>query len=204
MIVALASGDIYERIAAVTVPLMERALGQQVTVLNLADDPWLAKLSLTETLDQPFIFVDVDLVFRKPYAPEPMLQAAADGVFLATIGEYAEDYPHLLPEGLTASRYLTTGIFAAGPAHREVFATARQLYRPGARWEDEIPLNLALAQYHTPVHVLEPQLNRMPTRRYRPRPDDIARHYPRLRGESVECRLARINDAAREAGRRAF
>lgn len=197
-IVTIATGKWYERFAALTVPLMEHCLGAKVEVLKPEGDAFLAKLALP--LDEPFLFVDCDIVFRKPFDVRPFLQAAAEGTFVSPLGWYAKLSPKKLRPGVPVENFSMLGMFAAGPKHAEAYAIARELYLgelKGAAWYDEQPMNVALERTNTPKAFFTETQHRFMTLSAKKHPDDISRHYPSC--NDVFHRYTRIRTAAIQA-----
>lgn len=178
-VITIAVGKWYERYATLTVPLMEHCLDAKVEVLRPEGDPFLAKLSLP--LDEPFLFVDCDIVFRRKFDVRPLLKAAAQGEFVSPEGWYAKLQPKNLRPGVNAEPFSMLGMFAAGPRHAEAYAIARELYLgelKGAAWYDEQPMNVALDRTKTKRRFLTETQHRFMTLNAKKHPDDISRHYP--------------------------
>lgn len=170
-VVTIVGGELYRRMAEVTVPLMRECLNADVRVIEANKDPFLQKLTLLS--DDIYAFVDVDVVFRSRYDLTPAFIDAERGWYTAPIPEYAERL------GLPPT-FVTSGMFVLNPdTHGNMLAAARHLYEPGPTesLKDEYALNTAIQQLETPVRRLPSKIHRVMYNRQPPQPDDVSRHY---------------------------
>lgn len=152
----IAIGDQYERLANLTVPLMERHMGRTVEVITTGD-PWTAKLSLLS--DRDTLFIDVDVV---------MLSWDAEGIRpgllnLCPFGAPPAIFRMAHP---SVARWYNTGVWFATASSASLFASAREILRSGARFDglpsnlhEETALNLAIDDAGHEVHALSSRYN---------------------------------------------
>lgn len=192
MIITIARGDVYRRMAELTVPLMEECLGHPVTVLQGAPDSWATKLEVLS--GEVYTFIDVDVVFRRPYDLTDDWAHAKDGAFVAPEPEYRARLR--LPD-----TFVTSGMFTCNPMmHADMFELARSRYRPGGGLKDEHALNEALQALHVPIRRLPLRVHRVPHCGAPLSPEDVSRHYCGGACDNL-VRLSHIRDAADEAWR---
>lgn len=163
-ILTVVMGELYEEMAAITIPLAEKQLGQRVEIIRIppGSDIFLLKMRLLrDSKEYPLLVIDSDMVFRS------WDWSAFDlGKFNAVL-----DYP--LPTwaegtmrdvGVDAHRAINGGLWLASKEHVPVFERTQELMEGELssyflKMGDQTSLNRALQESETEIHYLPTSFN---------------------------------------------
>lgn len=164
--------------------LAKHFTGMDVEIHAIDGDDWpLEKLRLMwETSKRgPFMFMDTDIAFVRPWDPQPWLARANSGELCVASACYAERAHDVAWEASVGwdegSEFINSGLVIAGPAHTKLFERAAMLMVEHGKgfWNDEGPINLAAKELDTPIAWLPEGVN-VQTKRFI-EPDATAIHY---------------------------
>lgn len=165
-ICTIAIGDVYQQIAKITVPRMERLIGAPVRILSEPHpNPLMFKLDLLKHTDaEHLLFIDVDIVLHAwdwaPFEPEK---------FNAVVC-----YSSLFPDILQSLRQhipapaplFNSGFWLAPKSVQPVFQLAKDIAENELntfkfQFNEETPLNLALHRTGFPCNELPEKYNNL-------------------------------------------
>jgi hypothetical protein len=176
----------YIELARITAACFEWATGLAPTVVTDVADAYEAKLQLPD--DEPYVYFDADILFRKQWAiPEvPLGTFAAAPLQFPDRGLREIAKRHELPKPM-----LSTGLFVASREHAPVMARALELMRAPneSSAHEETWLNVALKELAVPVLMLPQDVNSQKhTSVYA-----TGMHFCMERGATAKCAAVRYN-----------
>lgn len=153
----IATGD-YATLARITAACFEWSTGLAPTIVtDCPNGPHAAKLTLPD--EEPYLFFDADLLFRKKVVLPDVSRAefAAAPLTFSLRGQRALASRFRLPRPL-----LSTGMFIAHPGHRAIMKRASELLLAPplpVSGHEEPWLNVALAESGAAIQRLPGELN---------------------------------------------
>jgi len=185
--ITLVRGEWYSRMADLTEPRIQEFTGLRVRRITLPDDsdPIREKLRMTEMVDEPFVYIDVDcIVLQRWHIDEPTRLSLTMGPTWPIDGE--------------RTRVYSTGVMLVPGGCRELFAEALRVYDRGdVGCYDEGPLTAAIRATGHDVDVLDRRFNRASS--MVPSDDTVVWHIvghhgsPRAKFAAVQVSIARLS-----------